>query len=64
MSIQKETELFFNYIMRKPADATDLINAKYTFLNQRLAEFYGIPGVKGAGVPESGSHRHEPPAAC
>src|SRR5271154_2208380 len=48
MSIQKETELFFEYLMREDRPITDLIDAKYTFLNQRLAEFYGIPGVHGA----------------
>jgi cytochrome c553 len=48
MSIQKETELFFQYLMREDRPVTDLIDAKYTFLNQRLAEFYGIPGVQGA----------------
>jgi cytochrome c553 len=47
MSIQKETELFFGYLMRDDRPITDLIDAKYTFLNQRLAEFYGIPGVQG-----------------
>jgi hypothetical protein len=48
MSIQKETELFLEYLMREDRPITDLIDAKYTFLNQRLAEFYGIPGVQGA----------------
>ena len=48
MSTQKETELFLGYLMREDRPITDLIDAKYTFLNQRLAEFYGIPGVQGA----------------
>jgi hypothetical protein len=47
MSIEKETELFFTYIMRENRPVLDFINADYTFLNDRLAEFYGIPGVKG-----------------
>jgi cytochrome c553 len=48
MSIQKETELFLANLIREDRPITDLIDAKYTFLNQRLAEFYGIPGVQGA----------------
>jgi hypothetical protein len=48
ISIAKETELFFTYIMRQNRSVLDFINADYTFLNDRLAEFYGVPGVKGA----------------
>ena len=33
--------------MRNNLSILDLLDAKYTFLNQKLAEFYGIPGVKG-----------------
>src|SRR6185312_11266340 len=47
MSIMKETELFFTYIMRENRSVLDFINADYTFLNDRLADFYGISGVKG-----------------
>ena len=47
MSIMKETALFFTYIMRENRSVLDFINADYTFLNDRLAEFYGIPNVKG-----------------
>lgn len=48
MSMQKETELFFANIIREDRPITDFLNANYTFLNDRLADFYGIPGVKGA----------------
>ncbi len=48
MSMQQETEKFFDYIMRNDRSITDFIDAKYSFLNQRLAEYYGIPGVTGA----------------
>jgi mono/diheme cytochrome c family protein len=47
MSIAKETGLFFEYIMRENRPVLDFINADYTFLNDRLADYYGIPGVKG-----------------
>jgi len=47
MSMRRETELFFQNLMREDRSIIDLIDAKYTFLNQRLAEFYGIKDVKG-----------------
>jgi hypothetical protein len=47
MSMMKETELFFQYILREDRSVLDFIDADYTFLNQRLAEFYKILGVKG-----------------
>jgi hypothetical protein len=48
MSMQKETELFFANVIREDRPITDFLDAKYTFLNDRLADFYGIPGVRGA----------------
>jgi hypothetical protein len=47
MSMKKETELFFQHILREDRPILDFLDANYTFLNQRLAEFYGIGGVKG-----------------
>jgi hypothetical protein len=47
MSMKKETELFFEHILREDRPILDFIDANYTFLNQRLAEFYKIGGVKG-----------------
>jgi Protein of unknown function (DUF1592)/Protein of unknown function (DUF1588)/Protein of unknown function (DUF1587)/Protein of unknown function (DUF1585)/Protein of unknown function (DUF1595) len=47
MSMKKETDLFFEHILRADRSVLDFIDADYTFLNQRLAEFYNIPGVKG-----------------
>jgi hypothetical protein len=47
LSIQKETALFLEYLMREDRPITDLIDGKYSFLNQRLAEFYRVPGVQG-----------------
>jgi hypothetical protein len=47
MSMKKETELFFEHILRNDRSIVDFLDADYTFLNQRLAEFYKIPGVKG-----------------
>ena len=46
-AFERETTLFFNAIVRENRPATELIDAKFTFLNERLAEFYGVPGVHG-----------------
>ncbi|MFC0204075.1 DUF1592 domain-containing protein [Novosphingobium soli] len=42
-----ETEMFFEQVLRSDRPVLDFIAADYTFLNQRLAEHYGIPGVSG-----------------
>src|SRR5262249_32421660 len=47
MSMKQETERFFEHTLREDRPVTDFLDANYTFLNQRLAEFYGIGGVKG-----------------
>jgi hypothetical protein len=44
----KETELFFDHVVREDRSILEFLDADYTFLNERLAEHYGIPGVKGA----------------
>jgi len=46
-AMQTETSMFFTSILRENRSALDLIDTDYTFLNQRLAEHYGIPGVHG-----------------
>lgn len=42
-----ETEMFFTDVLRANRSLLDFISADYTFLNQRLAQHYGIPGVSG-----------------
>jgi len=42
-----ETQLFFGYVLRENRSALDLLNADYTFVDERLASHYGIPGVYG-----------------
>ncbi len=42
-----ETETFFNSLVREDRSVFDLFNADYTFVNERLARHYGIPGVTG-----------------
>ncbi len=46
-ALQKETELFFAYIVKEDRRVIDFLNADYTFLNERLARHYGIPNVRG-----------------
>ena len=44
----QETELFLESQLREDRRVTDLLTANYTFLNERLAAFYGVPNVYGA----------------
>ena len=46
-SMRRETSLFFAHIVREDRSVLDFLNADYTFLNERLARFYGVPGVSG-----------------
>jgi hypothetical protein len=43
-----ETELFFGSIIREDRSVLDLLNADFTYLNERLARHYGIPNVYGS----------------
>jgi hypothetical protein len=47
LAFQKESELFFEYILREDRPLLELLDADYTFLNERLAKHYGIPDVYG-----------------
>ena len=47
-SMLRETELFVDGIVRGDRGMVELLTADYTFLNERLAEHYGIPGVAGS----------------
>ena len=44
----RETELFFDSVMREDRSITQLLTADYTFLNERLAKHYGVQGVYGS----------------
>ena len=46
-SARRETEMFFESIVKDDRSVLDFIDGKYTFLNERLAKHYGIDGVKG-----------------
>ena len=47
-SFRRETELFFESVMRDDRSVLDLLRANYTFVNERLAKHYGIPNVYGS----------------
>jgi hypothetical protein len=45
--MRKETSYFFGYIVREDRSVLELLSADYSYLNERLAQHYGIPDVKG-----------------
>jgi hypothetical protein len=47
-AFRQETQLFFQSFLREDRPITEMLDANYTFVNQRLAEHYGIPNVYGS----------------
>ena len=47
MSLKRETELFFDSIVREDRSVLDLLTSNHTFVNERLAKHYGIPNILG-----------------
>jgi hypothetical protein len=47
-AFKRETELFFGSIIHEDRSVIDLLDANYTFVNERLAKHYGIPNVYGS----------------
>jgi len=48
VAFRREVELLFDAIVHEDRSVLDLLNADYTFLDERLAKHYGIPGVYGS----------------
>ena len=46
-AMQEETDLFFDHVVRTDQSVLDLLLGEYTFVNERLAQHYGLPGVTG-----------------
>jgi cytochrome c553 len=46
-AMARETQLLFDHLVREDRSALELLTADYTFVNERLAQHYGIPGVSG-----------------
>jgi len=47
-AFKQESELFIASTLREDRSIVDLLNADYTFVNERLAQHYGIPGISGS----------------
>jgi len=47
-AFKRETELFFETVMREDRPVTELMTGSYTFVNERLAKHYGIPNIYGS----------------
>jgi hypothetical protein len=63
VAMRGEIERYFAYVLREDRSVLELIDSDYTFLNERLAKYYGVPGVTGdelrkvtlpAGSPRGG----------
>ena len=48
LAFQRETEMLFESIVREDRSVLDLLDADYTFVDERLARHYGIPNVRGS----------------
>jgi hypothetical protein len=46
-AMRRETELFLHHMVSQDGSVLDILDADYTFMNERLARFYGIPGITG-----------------
>ncbi|MEX2142131.1 MAG: DUF1592 domain-containing protein [Pirellulales bacterium] len=47
LAMRRETEMLFGHVLREDRSVLELIDSDYTFLNERLAQHYGIAGVTG-----------------
>jgi hypothetical protein len=60
-SIVEETELFFQEVLKNDLSLANFVDSDFAMLNERLAQHYGIAGVKGPALRRvalpSGSHR-------
>ncbi len=65
-AMRKETELFFEHVMREDRSVLDFVDADYTFVNERLGKHYAMEGISGndfqkvslQGTPRGGVLTH------
>lgn len=61
VAMLKETKLFFEEVLTKDLPITNFVASDFTFLNDRLAKHYGIPGIDGVNMRKvtlpPGTHR-------
>ncbi len=60
-SLRSETEMYFAHVVRDDRSVLELLDSNYTFLNEKLASHYGVPGVEGnqlrrVTLPEGSPH--------
>lgn len=58
-AFEQETQLFLESNLREDRSVQDLLNADYTFVNERLAKFYGIPNIYGSHFRRVSLQGHE-----
>jgi Protein of unknown function (DUF1592)/Protein of unknown function (DUF1588)/Protein of unknown function (DUF1587)/Protein of unknown function (DUF1585)/Protein of unknown function (DUF1595) len=58
-SMRRETEMFFDQLVRQDRSLLELYGADYSYMNERLAEHYGIPGVVGESFRRVSYPNHE-----
>jgi hypothetical protein len=58
-AFKQETELFVGNTIREDASVAELLDANYTFVNERLARHYGIPGIYGSRFRRVALPNHE-----
>jgi hypothetical protein len=46
-ALQGEVRAYFDHVVKQDRDVIQFIDSDYTFLNERLAGYYGVPGVEG-----------------
>jgi hypothetical protein len=59
-AMERETRMYFEYVLRQDRPVLEFLDSDYSFLNERLARYYGIPNVVGnefRRVSVKGSHR-------
>jgi hypothetical protein len=49
-AMRQETEKYFDYVVHQDRNVSELVDSDYTFVNERLANFYGIEGVSGSEI--------------
>lgn len=49
-AMKYESELFFQYVLKHERPATELLTANYSFLNEELANWYDVEGIRGSSM--------------
>ena len=63
-AMRRETEMFFGHVVREDRPVTELIDSNYIFVNEKLAQLYGMPDVTGPEMRKVGAARRAVRAAA